>query len=82
MRLGRKAANERANLFASQNVLVLPVEADDDVAGEPPASHLIGAYAHRVIMEAVRSRGYQIIADTTCFLAWTGWRRVMPTHLP
>jgi hypothetical protein len=52
-----QAANERANLFTCQNVLVLPIEADD-VAGEP-TSHSIGVYAHQKIMALMQSRDYE-----------------------
>lgn len=51
------AANERANLFTCQNVLVLPIEVDD-VASEP-MSHLIGAYAQKKIMALMQSRDYE-----------------------
>ena len=52
-----EAANERSNLCATQNVLVLPIEGDE-VAGDP-VSHLIGAYAHQRLMAIMRSKGYR-----------------------
>jgi len=56
------AANQRADLLMTQNTLVVPIAID--TVGEV-ASHVIGAYAHQKIMQALCSNGYEVLKDTS-----------------
>lgn len=58
-----EAANERADLLVTQNMLVLPIEVD--AVASVSVSNLIGVYAHQKIMTFMRSTGYEIIKDTS-----------------
>lgn len=58
------AANRNASLLHFTNRLVVPLDVERDL-DDALDNHIIGAYAQKRIMEAVRSRGCRILDDTS-----------------